>query len=89
MDLRPCFSFATILAANFGCNQLGIMPEIVYKLKTQASEVAVLFSWNLSSLPFLGCVVYLDLLLCTGLVWYMLICFYAVFVLRVSETNEE
>ena len=41
------------------------MPEIVSKLLRAASEVALLFDSNLS-IPFLGQVVDLDLLLCTG-----------------------
>ena len=36
------------------------MPEIVPKLYTQPSGVAVLFYWNLSIDPFLGQVVNLD-----------------------------
>ena len=60
---KHCISFATDLAANFGCYPLRIMSDIVSKLLRLA---AVLFDWNLSRLPFLGHVIYLDLLLCTG-----------------------
>ena len=42
------------------------MPDIVSKLLRPPSEVAVLFDSNLSRRPFLGQVVDLDLLLCTG-----------------------
>ena len=54
------------VAANFGCNQFRIMPEIVYKLFVLSFEVAVLFYSNLNGLPFFGYVVNLDLVLCTG-----------------------
>ena len=40
------FSFATVLAANFGCNRLRVMPEIVQSVCTPASEVDVLFDSN-------------------------------------------
>ena len=46
-------SFAMNLAANFGCYQIRIMPEIVSKLCMQPSEVVVLFNGNLSWCPFL------------------------------------
>ena len=41
------------------------MTEIVSKLSS-ISEYAVLVDWNLSKRPFLGQVVNLDLLFCTG-----------------------
>ena len=37
------------------------------RLSTLPAGVAALFHWNMSRLPFLGQVVDLDLLLCTGL----------------------
>ena len=66
MAFKHRMSFATNLAANFGCYWLRIMPEIVSKLWALPSEVAVLFDLNLSRRPFLGQVADLDLLLCTG-----------------------
>ena len=42
-----CFSFATILAANFGCIQFKFVQEIVSKLLREASSVVVLLGWNL------------------------------------------
>ena len=53
-------------AANFGYYRFCIMPDIVSKLCAPPSEVAALFNSNLSRRPFLGQVIYLDLLLCTG-----------------------
>ena len=32
MAFKYCFPFATVLAANFGCDRFRIMPEIVFKL---------------------------------------------------------
>ena len=32
LAFKHCFSFATYLAANFGCYQFNIMPDIVSKL---------------------------------------------------------
>ena len=55
MAFKHSISFATNLASNLGCDQFRIMPE-----------VAVLFDLNLRRCPFLGQVVDLDLLLCTG-----------------------
>ena len=65
---KHSISFATYLAANFGCDRFRITPDIISKLCAQPSEVAALFDWNLSSLrrPFLGQVVDSDLPLCTG-----------------------
>ena len=48
----------------------------------ESSEVTVLFDWNLSRLPFLGYVVNLDLLICTGFIRNVLICSSALFLLR-------
>ena len=62
MAYKRRFSFATVLAANFGCNQFRIMPDIVYKPFLRVSEVSVLFDWNLNRRPFLDQVVDLDLL---------------------------
>ena len=47
---NDCFSFPTVLAANFGCNQFS-------GVCSQPIEVSVLSNWNLSRLPFLGQVV--------------------------------
>ena len=33
------FSFAIVLALNFGCNRFGIMPEIVVKLQMAAVQL--------------------------------------------------
>ena len=71
MAFKYPISFATSLAANFGCNWFRIMPDIFSKLLMPPSEVTVLFDLNLSRHPFLGLVVNLDdvkldLLLCTG-----------------------
>ena len=62
-----CISFAIDLAANFGCYQFRITPDIVSKIlgSTIGSRWAILL--NLSRRPFLRQVVDLDLLLCTGL----------------------
>ena len=63
MAFKHYISFPADLAANFGCNQFRITPDIISKLfGAQPSEVAV----NLSRRPFLGQVIDLDLLLCTG-----------------------
>ena len=67
MAFKFCFSFATYLTINFGCNLFRITPDIVSKLCVWPSEVAVLFDSNLSKRPFLGQGVHSDLLLCTGL----------------------
>ena len=65
MPFKHHISFATDLAANFGCNRFRIMPDIISTLLSPPSEVDVLFESNLSRRPF-HWVVYLDLLLCTG-----------------------
>ena len=62
---RHCFSYEKGLAANFGCNQFRIMPDP--EIFERPSEMAVLFTWNLSRHPFLRQVVDIDLLLGTGL----------------------
>ena len=66
MAFKHCISFATCMALNFGCNWFRITPDIVSKLCSPPSEVAVLFYSNLSRLPFLGQDVDLDLLHFTG-----------------------
>ena len=80
MAFKHHISFATYMAANFGCNQFRITPDIVPKLLLQPSEVAVLLDSNLSRRPFLGQVIIeLDLLLS---IQNMLFCSYAIFLLR-------
>ena len=72
MAFKHCISFATDLAANFGCDRFRITSDIVSKLLLAAiwtSEVTVMFYLNLSRRPFLGQVVDWDLLLCTGFDW--------------------
>ena len=69
MAFKHRISIAIDLAANFGCYQLRIMPDIVSKLCTLPSEVAVLFDSNLGRRP--GHALSWDrpstyLLLCTG-----------------------
>ena len=53
MAFKHRISFATYLAANFGCNWFRIIPDIVSSIYTQPSEVAVLFNSNLSRRHFL------------------------------------
>ena len=60
MAFKHCISFATDLAANFGCDPIRIMPDITSKLCAQLSEIAVQFNSHLSRRRFLGQVVYLD-----------------------------
>ena len=68
---RSLHGFQTLL---FICNQFGcfvaIDSESVQRLFLSfcmlTFEVTVLFNWNLSTLPFLGQIVNLDLLVCTG-----------------------
>ena len=55
------------LAANFGSDWFRIMQDIVPSFWVQPSEVSMLLYSNLSTCPFLGRDVNLDLLLCTGL----------------------
>ena len=66
MAFKHRISFATDLAANFDCicseSRLTSFPSFC----APPSEVAGLFDSNLSRHPFLGQVVDLDLLLCTG-----------------------
>ena len=64
MPFKHRISFVTNSAANLICNRFRITPEIVSQLllATIWSRCAV----NLSIRPFLGQVVDLDLLLCTG-----------------------
>ena len=67
---KNSISFATDLAANFGFGRFKLLPEIVSKLLSTdiwSATVAVLFNWNLSTRPFLGYVVDVELLLCTGI----------------------
>ena len=66
MALKHRISFATDLAANFACNRFRIRLISFPIFCAPPSEVAVLFDSILSRLPFLGQVVDLDLLLCTG-----------------------
>ena len=62
-------AFATILAADFNCDQFRIMSDIISKnLRAAIAAIScqvVLFHPNLSRRPFLGQVVDWDLLLCT------------------------
>ena len=64
MVFKYCILFVTYLAANFGCNQFRIMPEIVSRLLHISISVAVQFDWNLCRLPILRQVVIFNL--CTG-----------------------
>ena len=59
-------SFATNLAANLGCNQFRILSKTVPKLLCNTNWSSCAVWWNLIRLPFLGQVIDLDLLLCTG-----------------------
>ena len=69
MAFKQCIAFATDLAANFGCNQCRMMPDVISKLLHVAiwSCCAVQFrseqTHTLSSSRFLQ---HLDLVLCTG-----------------------
>ena len=67
-----CISFATFLIANFGSFLFRIMLEIVSKLCAPPSEMAVLFDGNHGRCLFLGQVINLDLLPCTGFQWFFL-----------------
>ena len=67
MAFKHRISFATYLAANFGSDWFRIMPDIIPSFWVQPSEVSMLLYSNLSTCPFLGRDVNLDLLLCTGL----------------------
>ena len=69
MAFKHCISFATDLAAKFGCNRFRITPDIVSSFCSPPPEVAALFDSNLSRCPFLGQVLNSDLLLCTGFDW--------------------
>ena len=65
MAFKHSISLAINLAANFGFeSRLTSFPN--FCLLHSGSEVAGLFDSNLSKGPFLGQVVHLDLLLCTG-----------------------
>ena len=59
-------SFATDLAANFGCNRFRITPDIVSKLLRAAIWSCCAVQFESEQTPFLWQVVDLDLLLCTG-----------------------
>ena len=67
MAFKHCISFATNLAASFGCYRFRITPDIVCRLLRAAiwSRWAVWYK-SLSRRPFLRQVVESDLLLCTG-----------------------
>ena len=65
--VRSLNDFQTFGLQTFGCNQVNFTTEIVSKLCTPTSEVAVLFDWNLScsiGISFFGQVFVWDLLLC-------------------------
>ena len=66
MAFKHHISFATNLAANFGCNQFRIMPDIVSKHLIAAIGSCCAVQFESEQTPFLGQVVDLDLLLCTG-----------------------
>ena len=59
-------SFATEFAANFGWNRFRIMPDIVSKLLRACIWSRCVVQFEFEQTPFLGQVVNLDLLLCTG-----------------------
>ena len=59
-------SFTTDLAANFGCDRFRIMPDIVSNLLRAASWRRCAVQFESEQTPFLGQVVDLDLMLCTG-----------------------
>ena len=67
MAFKHCISFATDLAANFGCNRFRIMPDIVSKLLRAAiwSRCAARLESEQTPFSWTGRR-YLDLLLCTG-----------------------
>ena len=58
-------SFATYLAADFGCNWFRIIPDIISKLLS-ASIWSYCAGWSRTPKPFLGHVIDLDLMLNTG-----------------------
>ena len=47
MAFQHYISFATVLAANFGCNWFRIMPEMVFKLSSLWAVI-----WSVESVPF-------------------------------------
>ena len=58
MAFKHCISFVTDLAANFGCDRIRIMPDIVSKLlrTTIWSSCAVQFEPEQTPFPRTGCI---------------------------------
>ena len=84
---RYCFSFAILLAANFGCYHFRIMPEIVFKLLGTTLWIGCavtigICQWAETMAPLFWTVVDVGLLLCTRYHWEHVDLPYAFFFLK-------